>query len=108
MANPYRGEVSLTVDGVERVMRLSLGALAALETRLGTDGLLPVIERFERGAFKTDDLVALLWAGLTGGGWEGSEADLKQAEIAGGAIEAARAAGVLLRLTFTLPEGADD
>lgn len=108
MGNPYRGEVALTVDGVERVMRLSLGALAALEARLGAGGLLPLIERFERGAFRTDDLIALLWAGLTGAGWEGSEAELKQAEIAGGAMGAARAAGMLLRLTFTLPEVVDD
>lgn len=108
MANPYRGEVSLTVDGVKRVMRLSLGALAGLEARLGADGLLPLIERFERGAFKTDDLIALLRAGLSGGGWECSEAELRRAEIEGGAMEAARAAGMLLRLTFTLPESADD
>ncbi|GGA22950.1 gene transfer agent family protein [Neptunicoccus cionae] len=108
MGNPYRGEVVLTVDGVERVMRLSLGALAKLEARLGAEGVLPLIERFERGAFKADDLIALLWAGLTGAGWEGSETDLRQAEISGGAMGAARAAGLLLRLTFTLPEPADD
>ena len=34
MANPYRGEIALTVDGVPRVLRLSLGRLAALEAQL--------------------------------------------------------------------------
>nr|WP_323776451.1 gene transfer agent family protein [Amylibacter sp.] len=108
MVNPYRGEVCLTVDGVDCAMRLSLGALAQLEVRLGAEGLLPLIERFETGQFKADDLIALLWAGLSAAGWAGSEADLSKAEIAGGPMIAARCAAQLLRLTFTLPESGDD
>lgn len=108
MVNPYRGEVCLTVDGVDCTMRLSLGALAQLEVRLGADGLLPLIERFETGKFKADDLIALLWAGLNGAAWAGTEADLGKAEIAGGPMAAARTAAQLLRLTFTLPESVSD
>ena len=108
MGNPYRGEVDLVVNGAPCVMRLSLGALAGLEQRLGAGGLVPMIERFEAGRFTSQDLIALLHAGLQGGGWDGSEADLAAAEIEGGAVVAAQAAGRLLQVSFALPEGAED
>jgi hypothetical protein len=104
MVNPYRGEVSLEVDGVVLPLRLSLGALAGLEGRLGAAGMLPLIERFETGGFKADDLIILLHAGLVCAGWRGSEGDLRAAAIAGGPMAAARCAGRLLRVTFTLPQ----
>lgn len=100
MVNPYRGEVALRVNGEARVMRLSLGALAALEETLGDDSLVALVERFERGAFTTRDLLALLSAGLGM-----SREELAAAEIEGGPLEAARAAARLLSLTFALPEG---
>ena len=39
MANAARGEVDLVVDGVPRVLRLTLGGMAELESRLGVGGL---------------------------------------------------------------------
>jgi hypothetical protein len=107
MANPWRGEVALEVDGEARVMRLTLAALAELEARLGSDSLLELIGRFEAGTFRVRDLVALLTAGLNGGGWAIGEAELVKARIEGGPLAAAQAAARLLRVTFTLPE-ADD
>jgi hypothetical protein len=104
MVNPYRGEVELTVNGVALPLRLSLGALAELENNLGADGLAPLIDRFESGAFKSDDLIQLLFQGLKTAGWEGSLSDLAGATIEGGPIGAARCAGNLLRATFTLPD----
>lgn len=104
MANPWRGEVELVVDGEPRVMRLTLAALAELEARLGSGSLLELIGRFEAGGFRVSDLVALLVAGLNGGGWKVRENDLVGAEIDGGPLAAARAAARLLKLTFTLPE----
>ena len=104
MTNPFRGEVSLVVNGRPCTMRLSLGALAELEASLGTAGLLPLIERFENSAFTAADLIALLFAGLKGGGWEGSREDLDSAEIDGGIVQAAKAAGEMLALAFALPE----
>ncbi len=101
MVNPYRGEVSLTVDGEARVLRLSLGALAELEQTLGVDSLVGLVERFETGRFSAADLITLLAAGL---GIE--RAVLAAAEIDGGPIEAARVAAQLLKLTFQMPEGA--
>jgi hypothetical protein len=105
MANPWRGEVELEVDGEARVMRLTLAALAELEARLESDSLVELIGRFEAGSFRVRDLVALLTAGLNGGGWKIAEADLVRARIEGGPLAAARAAARLLRVTFTLPEG---
>lgn len=103
MANPWRGEVDLVVDGETRTMRLTLAALAGLEARLETQSLLALIERFETGAFRVGDLVALLCAGLGGGGWKVSEQALAAAQIEGGPLVAAQAAARLLKLTFTIP-----
>lgn len=104
MANPYRGEVELTLDGQPHVLRLTLGALVELEQRLESDSLIAMIERFEQGDFKMRDLIALLSAGLRGGGWTESEADLLKCKIQGGPVEAAQVAGRLLKNTFSLPE----
>lgn len=106
MANPWAGEVALVVDGERRVAKLTLGALAELEARLDADTLVALIERFESGKFATRDVMALVVAGLRGGGWEGTEADLLTAEISGGPVEAARVAGQLLVRAFSVP-GAD-
>ena len=104
MANPYRGEVALVLDGRSHLLRLTLGALAELEQGLGSDSLLALVERFESGAFSTGDLVALLEAGLRGGGWQGCRADLLGAEIEGGPVEAARVAARLLAVSFAVPD----
>lgn len=105
MANPWAGEVAIEVDGVERPMRLTLGALAELEAGLGEESLVALIGRFEEGRFSARDVLALLVAGLRGGGWEGcSAAALAGAGIAGGPLGAARAAAELLARSFALPE----
>jgi hypothetical protein len=104
MANPFRGEVVLSVDGEPRVMRLTLGALAELEARLESESLLELIARFETGGFRVSDLVSLLAAGLSGGGWRIGEAELVACQIDGGPLAAAQAAAQLLKLTFSLPD----
>ncbi len=104
MANPWTGEVALVIDGERRVLKLTLGALAELEAGLQTGGLVELVERFESGAFSSRDVLALIVAGLRGGGWRGSAADLVSAEIAGGPLGAARAAAELLGRAFMLPE----
>lgn len=107
MANPWRGEVALVVDGEPRLMRLTLGALAELEAGLGEDTLVALVQRFEAGGFSTRDVLALIVAGLRGGGWRGSAQDLVSAEIEGGPLAAARAAAALLARAFMLPDDAD-
>lgn len=103
MANPYAGEVDLMLDGQPFVAKLTLGALAELEMALGTGSLVEMVERFEGQRFSTRDVLALIVAGLRGGGWKGSAADLMQVEIGGGPMEAARVAAVLLARAFALP-----
>lgn len=103
MANPWTGEVALTLDGERHLLKLTLGALAELEESLDTPSLVDLVERFESGGFSTRDVLALIVAGLRGGGWRGTSADLMTAEIAGGPVEAAKVAGQLLVRAFSLP-----
>ncbi|WP_417727351.1 gene transfer agent family protein [Roseovarius sp.] len=104
MANPWAGEVALVIAGERQVMRLTLGALAELEAGLERGSLVDLVARFEGGAFSTRDVLALIVAGLRGGGWRGSTADLLSADIEGGPMAAARAAAELLARAFALPE----
>jgi hypothetical protein len=103
MANPWAGEVAVVLDGQRHVAKLTLGALAELETALQTGTLIDLVERFEAGRFSTRDVLALLVAGLRGGGWQGSAADLRTVEVGGGPLEAARVAAELLARAFSLP-----
>ncbi|MCL4188161.1 MAG: gene transfer agent family protein [Rhodobacteraceae bacterium] len=104
MANPWAGEVALVLDGRRQLCRLTLGALAELEVELGADSLVALAERFEAGRFSARDVLALVVAGLRGGGWQGAATDLRTAEIEGGPAEAARVAARLLARAFALPE----
>ena len=104
MANPWTGEVAIVIDGVSHDCKLTLGALAELESTLGTGLLVDLIRRFEGGAFSGADVMAVVIAGLRGGGWQGMAADLMTAEIAGGPIGAAKAAAMLLARAFETPE----
>ncbi len=71
---------------------------------MGEDSLVALVERFETGRASTRDVLALIVAGLRGGGWRGRAEDLLTAEIAGGPVEAAKVAGRLLVRAFALPE----
>ncbi len=106
MANRWRGEVALVMDGERHAMKLTLGALAELEDALCEDTLVALVERFEAGRFSSRDVLALLLAGLRGGGWAGDARQLAAAEIEGGPMAGARAAAELLALAFMLPEEA--
>lgn len=105
MANPFAGEVTLVVNGEAIACRLTLGSLQGLDRG---EGLIALIARFEEGRFGAADVLAVLLAGLRGGGWRGSAEDLGAAEITGGLCEALRVAGLLLARAFSLPEGADE
>jgi Phage tail tube protein, GTA-gp10 len=103
MANPYAGEVAIWLDGQRHVAKLTMGALAELEVALETGSLMDLVERFETRRFTTRDVLALIVAGLRGGGWQGVAADLRTVEIGGGPVEAARSAAELLARAFALP-----
>ncbi len=103
MANPYAGEVAIVLDGQRHVAKLTLGTLAELEAALEAGSLMALVERFETRAFTTRDVLALVVAGLRGGGWQGTAADLRTVEIGGGPVAAARVAAELLARAFLLP-----
>lgn len=100
MANPWAGEVALVIDGNPRVMKLTLGALAELEQALSVGSLVDLVQRFETGGFSASDVLALISAGLKGGGCPISAKDLATADIEGGPMMAARAAAQLLARAF--------
>jgi hypothetical protein len=103
MANPWAGQVAIVLDGQRHLAKLTLGALAELEETLETGSLLDLVQRFEEQRFSTRDVLALIVAGLRGGGWDGRASDLLRVEIGGGPVEAARAAAELLARAFALP-----
>lgn len=104
--NPYRGDVALVLDGEAQTMRLTLGALAELEDALGADSMLALVARFESGAFRAADLIALLLAGLRGGGLAIDRETLMAGTIEGGPVAAAKAGALLLKRAFSVADEA--
>lgn len=100
MANPFAGQVAVWLDGRRHVAKLTLGALALLEAELGEESMVALVERFETGRFASRDVLAVLVAGLKGGGWQGEADDLVTVDIRGGAVAAAQAAAQLLARAF--------
>lgn len=104
MANPWAGEVLVHLDGAPHVCKLTLGALAELEEELDEGSLVELVERFEGGRFRARDVLAIVVAGLRGGGWQGRAEDLRSVEIGGGPTEAAKAAAQMLARAFSTPD----
>jgi hypothetical protein len=100
MANRQRGEIAAVIGGEERVLCLTLGALAELEARLMAGDLVGLSERFAAGRVSARDLTAILGAGLRGGGNAVTDDDLARMAIEGGLAGAADIAAQLLRATF--------
>lgn len=105
MVNPYAGEVEIWLDGVPHVAKLTLSALAELETQLGADSMIALVERFEGGRFASRDVMATIVAGLRGGGWSGGMDEFMACELKGGPVAAAHMAAALLARAFRV-EGA--
>ena len=100
MANIQRGEISALIEGEEKVLCLTLGALAELEARLGTGDLVGLSERFAGGRVSARDLTTIIGAGLRGGGNAVTDDDIARMSIEGGLRGAADIAARLLRATF--------
>lgn len=64
--------------------------------------LMALVQRFETGGFSTRDVLALLCAGLRGGGVVMDPDVLASAEIEGGPMRAAQAAAELLARAFVV------
>lgn len=100
MANIHRGEIAAEIGGETRVLCLTLGALAELEARLGAGDLAGLAERFAEGRVSARDLMAIIGAGLRGGGNAVSDDELAQMSVEGGLRGAAEIAVRLLKATF--------
>lgn len=104
MANPHAGEVAITIGDTEHTAKLTLGALAELETSLQAGSLVDLVARFETGLCSSRDVMAVIVAGLRGGGWRGQASDLLAVDFPGGPLGAARLAACLLARAFTVPQ----
>ena len=100
MPNSQRGEISALIEGEEKVLCLTLGALAELEARLSAGDLVGLSERFAGGRVSARDLTAIIGAGLRGGGNAVTDDDIARMSIEGGLKGAAEIAARLLRATF--------
>ncbi|SMD10851.1 gene transfer agent family protein [Rhizobium sp. RU36D] len=99
-ANRHRGEVEALIDGERRVLCLTLGALAELETAFAADNLLELAARFSAGRMKSADLIRIIAAGLRGGGNRFADEDVAEMAIEGGVAGAADLVTRLLAVTF--------
>lgn len=100
-ANRHRGEVEAVIDGERRVLCLTLGALAELETAFAAESLSELAARFSGGRMKSTDLIRIIAAGLRGAGNLFSDEEVAAMNVAGGVSGAAALVGDLLSLTFS-------
>ena len=104
MANRRRGEIAAVIDGRERVLCLTLGALAELEAAFGADDLVALAGRFETGRLAARDIAKIIGCGLRGGGENVGDEEVAAMRIDGGAAGFARVAAELIRVTFGAEE----
>lgn len=103
-ANRRRGEIEALIDGERRILCLTLGSLAELETAFAAENLNDLAKRFGTGNFKASDMIEIIAAGLRGGGNIFSHEEVASIVIEGGLAGYARVVGDLLTATFA-PSG---
>ncbi len=109
-ANHHRGEIEAWLDGERRVLCLTLGALAELESAFGETDLLALAERFEQGRMSAGDAIRIIAAGLRGAGSDVRDEAVAAMQVEGGAAGYVAIVARLLEATFGAPgpqEGAD-
>lgn len=100
MANRRRGEIAAVLDGRERTLCLTLGALAELEAAYAADDLAALVKRFSSGRLAATDLMRIVGAGLRGAGADISDDEVGQMQVDNGAAGFAAIASDLLTVTF--------
>ncbi|WP_028033346.1 gene transfer agent family protein [Chelativorans sp. J32] len=98
--NRKRGEVAAKLDGRDYRLCLTLGALAELEAAFAAENLNQLVERFGTGKLSARDVIAIITAGLRGGGHEVSEDEVRRMQCDDGAAGFAQLVGDLLAITF--------
>lgn len=92
-ANPYRGEATICIAGLPRLLRPSFSALAAAEEELGP--LFALVERAGAGQLRLSEMAALFWHCLADQGGVSREA-VGDAVIGQGLAACAKPMRVLL------------
>ncbi len=92
-------------DGERRILCLTLGALAELETAFACDNLADLGRRFAGGTLKADDMIRIIGAGLRGGGNLFADEDVAMMGVEGGIAGCARIVTGLLTATFAPETG---
>jgi len=72
VCNPQRGDVTITIDGQQHRLRLTLGALAELEHAFAAPDLATLEAALRRAA--ASDMVVVLATLMRAGGGDGSQA----------------------------------
>jgi len=106
MVNRHRGEISAKLDGRQWTLCLTLGALAELESRLQANDLSELAGQFSSGKLSADQLLAIICAGLRGGGHDLSDEEVAEMRVEGGIAGYANIAAELLTATFS-PQSPD-
>ena len=101
--NRRRGEVAALLDGREYRLCLTLGALAELEDAFAASDLGALVQRFSGGTLAAGDMVAVIGAGLRGGGNEISDDEVRRMTAEGGVAGFAAIVSDLLQATFGAP-----
>lgn len=101
-ANRRRGEVEAMINGERRILCLTLGALAELETAFAAEDLHDLARRFATGRMKAADMIEIISAGLNGGGNIFTREEVASIVIEGGIAGYASVVGDLLTATFAI------
>jgi hypothetical protein len=99
-ANVRRGEIEAMIDGERRILCLTLGALAELETAFGVDNIADLATRFAGGHIGATEMIAILGAALRGGGNRVEDEDVRDMRVDGGVEGAIRLTAALLSAAF--------
>jgi hypothetical protein len=97
--------VEAVIDGECRILCLTLGALAELETAFAVGDLNGLAERFSSGRLKAADMIRVIGAGLRGGGNLFGDDEVAAMGVEDGVVGYARIVGDLMAATFGGAEG---
>jgi hypothetical protein len=100
MVNRHRGEIEAELGGRKRVLVLTFGALAELETAFGAEDMVALAERFGAGRMKARDLTRIIAAGLRGAGESVTDDEVAALATPDGAQGYVRIAAELIAATF--------
>lgn len=105
-ANKHRGEISAVLSGEVRVLCLTLGALAELESAFDVVNLSELAEKFATVQLSSSDLLKIIAAGLRGGGNTFTNFEVGELSIEGGVSAYAALAAQLLKTAFCVDQDA--